>query len=375
MDISYKRQHNESFMVVDVKEAISSYEERMIEENDIAPLLKYSKININGSLQYHYNISRKENLEDFLESHDLTLDIFKRFILNLQLAYKEIGNYLIDERHIWLSFETLFLEKASDTFKMSLCYYPQDNGSVQEQFRGIMENIIRSFSSKDREFTKKLYGVFDLCLKEDYTLGELLEFLEPEDNDDEIEVEKINLREDTSYIKTEELQAEDYSLEQDFISDLSDYKESKKEGFFNRFLSGAKEILTKRIEFKDDFMADTEDFVIEPDIEIEEKTVLLSETKPVGRLVYDGQGQENDFLVTKDIFRIGKSKACDAVLSAPTISQNHAKIVREGDEYYLSDMNSTNSTFLNNEELVYRKPVKLHICDKIRFANVCYTFM
>ncbi len=188
-------------------------------------------------------------------------------------------------------------------------------------------------------------------------------------------MENINLREDFYSDTTEELMAEDYSLGQEFISDLTSMQTPEKPSLFNKFLSGAKGILTKKIEFKDDYAAESEDFIIEPDTEFEEKTVLLSETKPVGRLVYDGQDGENDFLVTKDIFRIGKSKTCDAVISAPTISQNHAKIVREGDDYFLSDMNSTNSTFLNNEELVYRRPVKLKIMDKIRFANVSYTFM
>lgn len=371
MEISYKRLHNESFMVVELEDTISSYEEKMIEENDIGPLLDFSKMNLNGSLYYHYNISRKENLEDFLDSHDLNMDIFRRIIINLQLAFDEIGRYLIDERHIWLDKESIFLEKSSDTFKISVCYYPRDMGSVQEQFRGIMECVLKKAPASDKEFTRKIYGVYDLCLKDDYTLGEILEFIEPEEFEEEIFVEKVNLQEDQVYDQTETLREEDYLMQQEF---LSDFQPPEKPSFINRFWSGAKDILTKRIEFKDDFQGESEDFVIEPDYELEEKTVLLTETKPVGRLVYDGQGQENDFMVTKDIFRIGKSKACDAVLQSPTISQNHAKIVREGDDYYLSDLNSTNSTFLNNEELVYRKPVKLHICDKIRFANVCYTF-
>lgn len=371
MEINYIRRHNESYMVLEIEDAISNYEKRMIEENDIAALLNFMPMNLNGCMQYHYNISRKENLEDFLDSHDLNLEMFRRIILNLQLAFDELGKYLIDERHIWLDTEAIFLEKSSDNFKISLCYYPKDMGSVQEQFRAVMECVLKKAPNTNKDFARLLYSAYDLCLKDDYTLGEILDLLEPMELE-EIEVERINLREDTEVNHTADLMAEEYPIEQEY---LADFQQPEKQGFLNRFWPKAKEILTKRIEFKDEFVGESEDFVIDPDYEIEERTVLLTETKPVGRLVYDGQGQENDFLVNKDIFRIGKSKSCDAVLQAPTISQTHAKIVKEGDDYYLSDMNSTNSTFLNNEELPYRKPVKLHICDKIRFANVCYTFM
>ena len=74
------------------------------------------------------------------------------------------------------------------------------------------------------------------------------------------------------------------------------------------------------------------------------------------------------------MFRIGSGKGNDAVLKAKTVSSNHAKIEKDGNDYYISDLNSTNSTYVNNVELPYRTKVKLKIMDKISFANVNYTF-
>ena len=118
-----------------------------------------------------------------------------------------------------------------------------------------------------------------------------------------------------------------------------------------------------------------EDFVIEPDYEMDEKTVLLSESKPVGRLVYDGNSNEDDFIINKDVFRIGTGKANDAIIHARTVSGNHAKITKEGNDYYLTDSNSTNGSFLNSLPLVYRKPYKLKPMDVIRFATESYIFL
>ena len=67
-------------------------------------------------------------------------------------------------------------------------------------------------------------------------------------------------------------------------------------------------IILKRKPVKDEEDIYTEDFLVEPDYELEEKTVLLTEAKAVGKLVYDGNNNEDDFIINKDIFRIGSSK-------------------------------------------------------------------
>jgi pSer/pThr/pTyr-binding forkhead associated (FHA) protein len=118
----------------------------------------------------------------------------------------------------------------------------------------------------------------------------------------------------------------------------------------------------------------TEDFIIEPDYELEEKTVLLTDSKPVGRLVYDGNSNEDDFIITKDVFTIGKSKNNDAVLKSRTVSGNHAKITKQGNDFFLTDSNSTNGSFLNSLPLVYKKPYRLKPMDVIRFASESYIF-
>jgi hypothetical protein len=361
-------------MIIEAEEVAANYEERMIEENEIAALLKFTKLKMNGVQQYNYCISRKENIEDFLEARDFTIDIFRRVILNIQLAYEEISKYLIDENHIYLSKETVFLEKSNDSYKVSLCYYPKDMGSVQDQFRELMEYFLKLVPRDNRKMTEIIYNAYDLCLKEDFTIQEIIDNLSNED-EQEITVEKIN-----PYIEEDEEQldvtSEEYVTQGENLSDFfSDEDNRKSKHNLGDILSSIKDFLNMRIQFKDQEEEYKEDFIVDPDYELEEKTVLLAEVKPSGKLVYDGQNQEDDFLVNKDIFRIGSSKSNDAVLKEKTVSANHAKITRDGEDYYLSDLNSTNLTYLNCHPLNYRTPVKLKIMDRISFANVNYIFM
>ncbi len=378
-------------MLLELLEQSASYEEKMIEQNDIAALLDFTKLELNGKIQLNYNISRRENLEDFLEANELDRETLRRIILNLQMAYEEISRYLIDERHILLSTETILLEKSSDNFRVKLCYYPKDMGSVQEQFRGVMEYLLRVVPVNDKELTQLVYRIYDITLKEDYTLSEVLDELTPEDVE-ELFVERIDLRDDimegaeiadTSFSDARDLRTDDLSglseyddpFTGEYIKDLNDDSVERKQGIFDQIKNSFKNLLPTKLEFKDSYVSESEDFILDPTMEIEERTVLLSETKPCGKLIYDGQNQEEDFMVNKDVFKIGKSKNNDAILHSPTVSGSHAKITRQGSEFYIMDLNSTNATFVNDEELTYRRPVKLNICDKIRFANVAYTFM
>lgn len=68
--------------------------------------------------------------------------------------------------------------------------------------------------------------------------------------------------------------------------------------------------------------------------------------------------------ITKNNFVIGKSSEADyTVADNPTVSRQHARIVKKDDEYILEDMNSSNYTFVDGKKIT--TPVLL--TDKERF--------
>ena len=58
--------------------------------------------------------------------------------------------------------------------------------------------------------------------------------------------------------------------------------------------------------------------------------------------------------LSKDALSIGRLDACDIVLSDPGVSRKHAEVRREGDEWVVIDLGSTNGTVVNG------KPVRRH---------------
>lgn len=80
--------------------------------------------------------------------------------------------------------------------------------------------------------------------------------------------------------------------------------------------------------------------------------------------------------ITEFPFFIGKlRKNVDYCLEKDVVSRYHAKITKEQGLYYITDLNSTNGTFLNNEPLQTYQKKELKIGDEIAFANIKFQFI
>jgi len=57
----------------------------------------------------------------------------------------------------------------------------------------------------------------------------------------------------------------------------------------------------------------------------------------------------------------------------PVISSNHAKVTRTKNEWFITDLNSTNKTYVNGAKLEPNVPVKIKQNDVVMLANVTFT--
>lgn len=79
--------------------------------------------------------------------------------------------------------------------------------------------------------------------------------------------------------------------------------------------------------------------------------------------------------LTKFPFTIGKMAGCvDFVLTDDSISRLHARIEKQGDKIFLTDMNSMNGTYKNGLRMEPSETVEIEPGDEIRFGklNYCY---
>lgn len=107
------------------------------------------------------------------------------------------------------------------------------------------------------------------------------------------------------------------------------------------------------------------------------KTVLLSEMRKapvVGWLVaMSGEQKGDDFRVRDGQNSLGSAPDCDIVIRDVTVSGHHASIRHKDQKFILTDLDSTNGTFVNEDpETVARVDLKDN--DTVRVGDVILKF-
>lgn len=109
--------------------------------------------------------------------------------------------------------------------------------------------------------------------------------------------------------------------------------------------------------------------------EIKSKTIMLeSAVTPIYwayLIIKHGLERGKDFKIQKEETKIGRDEENDIILSHPTVSRFHAKIIREGENYFIEDLNSANGTFVNGIKV---QKELLHDNDILQFGDIVCIF-
>ncbi|MCD6290153.1 MAG: FHA domain-containing protein [Anaerolineae bacterium] len=77
--------------------------------------------------------------------------------------------------------------------------------------------------------------------------------------------------------------------------------------------------------------------------------------------------------ITSDVCTIGRSARNDIVLDDPLVSRRHVELLRQEEEWWLHDLDSTNGTYLNGRRVT--RPEPLRDGDEIRIGQAVLTFV
>ena len=361
----YRRYQGKSYMIISSDTQGTGYEYSMITENKIPGLLPCQISNENEKQQFWYEISGKQTLQDWIELKKPGSGLLRKLMLALANTIEKAGEYLLCENGISLEPERIFVDIKEE--EISFCYLPCQKTEPEEGLKHFMEYYISHMEHGDRENTEKCYDVYERCQQGHTTPEELLQILF-----EEKEMPQMQLVEET---KEPAVEKKVWNLgvlpELSPVSSVSKWqKYFWKRGTRNR----------KILPFPKNKISQ-ETYAFEPEEYPQEGsnlTVFLgSETEGVlGELKYEGDGSGTNMKITSSVFVIGsQEEEADGVIAADTVSRIHAKVTKEGEDYYLEDMNSTNGTYHNGELLSYKEKVKLEKNDKIVFAREQYRFV
>lgn len=407
MKIEYIRNLNGSYMII--KDAEYSYENSellMLLNNRIPGLLGLQIIISDGKMEYWYDITGTTSFGTLLDVSPLRGEKLRYLIENIYDMNRQLEDFMLDGENVQYLPELIYFDRATE--KYLFCYLPGSKTIGSGSLQALTEHLLAKIDHKDADAVSMGYALYEKSIQECCSLQELLScvVLPKEDGseaDSDIPIQKTNVnkddvnknnvnKNDVNANGVNKNDAENDSFKADrklgrasevdygFSTEIKkEHQKKKKSGIFGGLLSkkrgpdNMKSALDYREQLKEMNLVEV---VAEP-MQSECPTMFLNMEKQVeiGRLIYQGENREENFLLEEELFLIGKdAEMVDGVIHADTVSRIHAKIFRLEGVYYIEDLNSTNGTYLNGREIFYRKPEKLEKQDRITFATEEYLF-
>ena len=392
MDIRYQRNLKSSYMVViepgQPLNMDGQLAEKMMERQQIAGLLKWVAMEHGGDMTFWYQITGLQSLADWLRHHPLNATLFRHLLGSLLALQEELPRFYLKCEHLLLQTEQIFLDPSGE--RAAFCYEPLWQKEPQESLRELMEQLLPLIDHKDKEAVRLGYGLYEKCQEPN---ADIWQYLLEEAEGTPVRAMRTENEKEVS-VACEPVREEEAGADAAKKSVHAPEKASQTHASA-RILPGAVDTLPRRMldalpvvsarawfeslrkKKKEETPETTYLFAPEEEpVESTHPTVFLGDTDHAeGRLVYQGTGAEQSFVIEGDSFLVGgRNDEADGKLRASGVSRNHARITREEQCYYIEDLNSRNGTYINGKLLPYKQKCRMNPGDHLRFAREEYVF-
>jgi len=346
------------------------YQYCMISRGGIKGLLPCSLRYMNGLAYLYYDITSKQSVTQIYSQKCIDREWVKDFVWSVKYAQEEMSRFLLDSRNLLWFPEQIFQDPEKNDFSFFyLPYYEGDNG-----FLRLLEYLVEHIDYKDNDLVECVYTMYEGCEKvgDDYLRGQIYEDVKA------LEAEYCGeVQEDTQ----EEALAENIVKIRDANPVEETTDTSRHKGFFHRLERKKKKQLEVRKEYEEKMQLAMEGYAVaeESAYDVVEygKTIYIDDAEIEEKTVHRIYSAEGKILVQlgEEMCTIGKKREkVNLYLEDYSVSRIHARIVPEGEGYFLEDLNSTNGTYKNGLRLQpYEKRV-LEEGDEIGIGKVLLTY-
>ncbi len=372
---TYQRDLNHNYMIVQAERAdYDSFSDRILQENQIPGFLPCQFRRLDGVVYFYYEISARQSLTQLFHKRKLTEEELYRILMGLHESQKAAESFLLNPDKILYLPQYLYADFNVE--HIYCCYYPDYEGDCSLETLGNF--FLEHVDYQNQLAVESAYSFHREIMEENVSFGQLLEDLKnkrgivlekkaeeietispeyPEDNGLEsfktAHTLEISQRKTGEFVKIIKRMLEKFSFSKLFLQQIS--KKPKQNPY------------EVNLEIEEPFTANRP---------IIEATQFFSgETADMHYLIYQGKAHYPDFNLDVFPFVLGKGeKGIDGRIENPMISRIHSQLDYINDVYYITDLNSTNGTFLNGQRLEPHEQVKISPGDRIQFAREPYFF-
>lgn len=367
MKTEYVRDFKRNYLVIcDEQVLTDNYEYKMMTKNDVSGLLRCSERMINGMGYLYYDVTSKHAFSQFYADIVISMDIIRKLFSAIERICNQMEKYLLYTDGLHLEPEYIFVN--ADKEEYIFLYYKNDEetgGDLKELINFLMERI----DSNDLKATEAVYQMADMVMRSCYSLDEILRWF----NDEFCREEPTaDICPPLPPVRTEQINR----IPKENINETKAKTKPKKKSLFGLIKSYFKG--KEEDDDDDDYYEDySENEIFEEELpEEDNKTIYIPWIENCENKLY-GVGKNNKLHIdlTRVPITIGKLKGhVDIVIEDDSISRIHAKLTREGNRFFLSDMNSTNGTYRNGLRLNPNQTVPIEPGDEIALGKLKFIY-
>lgn len=354
------------------------YQYCMISRGGIKGLLPCSLRYIDGDAYLYYDITSKQNIAQLFEKRVMTRQWLLDFLWNMRRVRREMSRFLLEESNlIWFPQHVYQDLEKQDFYFIYMPYCEQSTG-----FDELMEYLIEHIDYQDEGLVEYLYKAYEqyesageaYLQNKIYEDAECLKAVEINQDISGEEVFETGIEENEDKNNAEEIKS---GKKENKKQSEAARQTAEKKGLFNLWESRRKKDKQERENYTRNLQLTMAGYAVAEETPYEDedmgRTVYMEE-KPVPReTIHRLLSEDGKLLMTLEqaSHTIGKKRGeVDLVLSDVSISRLHARIIKDNDEFYLEDMNSTNGTFKNGLQLQPYERRKLEEGDEITLGKV-----
>lgn len=328
--------------------------------------------------RYKYEITGRKNLAVTFERVPMNAEQIESVLYGILDVVGNGKEYLLSEDNYVLQPEYIYLQIPE--YRVTLCYYPEYGIPFCEQLGKLFEILLNRVDYREEKAISLVYALYMQLQEPDVTLERIREKIK-EQTTSVPPVPRMTQREEfigeTKYREREQPEPVKKSTVSEQKGDAEQRKPVRKSKLWDRLRKEVGAKLYGRDEKEETVLSGASVSCVcedEARWETHHTRVLCVKKETVCPAIISVGKQEKIFLGKFPFYVGSMPDYMDHVIERDTVSRFHAKFIKQGERVCLTDLNSTNGTWVNGKELNVREQVFLSEGDHISFADAEYVF-
>lgn len=179
--MEYQKSLNQNYLVYKNEYGEDNYELRMLAENQINYLLPVELRSIDGRDDIYYKIESFQSLGKLYKNREMKVEDVKVILIGLTGAIAAIQEYMLDERHLVLLPEYIFIHMESR--EVRLLFHPFYEEDIRDGVREFANYLIGRIDHTEQQAVMMGYQFYRIVREENFIIDDIIKLYRKEQKD------------------------------------------------------------------------------------------------------------------------------------------------------------------------------------------------